>query len=75
MGLERERMNNGADKICDRIMDAYREGYAKAIDDFAGYMSEYIDNHGASDLIDRPYTRMLEIAEQLKEGDTECQEK
>ena len=44
----------------------FKTGYNKAIDDFARYICEYIDNHGAEDLIDRPYTRMLEIAEQLK---------
>lgn len=48
-----------------RIKDWMEE---MTIDDFARYMSKYIDNNGSADLIDRPYTRMLEIADQLKTG-------
>ena len=33
-------MHNVSDKMCDRIMSAYREGYRKAIDDFVKFASD-----------------------------------
>ena len=54
-------MHNGSDKMCDRIMSAYREGYRKAIDDFVDELKDYfVIPHDV---------RVVEIkAEQLKAG-------
>ena len=66
-------LNKDSKRLAERQINGVEQKIrSKAIDDFARYMSEYIDNHGAGDLIDRPYTRMLEIAEQLKAGDTDA---
>ena len=37
-------MHNVSDKMCDRIMSAYREGYRKAIDDYLKSPEEYEKN-------------------------------
>ena len=35
-------MHNESDKMCDRIMSVYREGYRKAIDDFVERLTTYL---------------------------------
>lgn len=61
-------MHNESDKMCDRIMSAYREGYRKAIDDVVeeinqiGYVPVCVDCMTKHQII--------EIAERLKEGVT-----
>lgn len=69
MELKMELSNNWMDKEVDRNKTAYREGYNKAIDDFANTLKQkysclgYIDVLAESDID--------EIAEQLKAGDVD----
>ena len=69
-------MHNESDKMCDRIISAYRDGYRKAIDDFVKALQEKIEKDLANpDLaleckkcgIWKNYD-IKEIAEQLKAG-------
>lgn len=59
------------------VLDISQEDYdkairAKAIDEFADFMADYIDTKGMQKLFDFPYTTMKEIAEELKqEGGSE----
>lgn len=41
-------MHNESDKMCDRIMSAYREGYRKAIDDFVERLTTYLGIENAT---------------------------
>lgn len=59
-------MHNGSDKMCDRIMDAYREGYSKAIDDIVEEINHIGYVHVCVDCITKH--QIIEIAERLKEG-------
>ena len=61
-------MHNGSDKMCDRIMSAYRDGYSKAIDDFVKLVKKHdwnIRNRNENAFI---YGAIDKIAEQLKAG-------
>ena len=69
-------MHNESDKMCDRIMSAYRDGYRKAIDDFAEKLKSECREHyidcdpyfgGITDSI-LYEDDIEEIAEQLKAG-------
>lgn len=41
---------------------------AKAVDEFARYIAEYVDKRGIEELFRRPYTLTEELAEAFKEG-------
>ena len=58
-------MHNVSDKMCDRIMSAYREGYRKAIDDFVKFASD-MPTVETEDGTIRPMW-LEEMAERLKE--------
>ena len=58
-------MHNGSDKMCDRIMSAYREGYGKAIDDFVRFANTMSTVESEDGTI-RPMW-LEEIAEQVRE--------
>ena len=60
-------MHNGSDKMCDRIMSAYREGYRKAIDDFVKFANTMPTVEEEDGEI-RPM-RLEEMAEKLKAGE------
>ena len=59
-------MHNESDKMCDRIMSAYRDGYSKAIDDFVRFANT-MPTVELEDGTIRPMW-LEEMAEQLKEG-------
>ena len=59
-------MHNGSDKMCDRIMSAYREGYRKAIDDFVRFANTMPTVESEDGTI-RPMW-LEEMAEKLKKG-------
>lgn len=59
-------MHNGSDKMCDRIMSAYREGYRKAIDDIVAEINHIGYVPVCVDCITKH--QIIEIAERLKEG-------
>lgn len=59
-------MHNGSDKMCDRIMSAYREGYRKAIDDFVKFANTMPTAEEEDGTI-RPMW-LEEMAEKLKKG-------
>ena len=59
-------MHNGLDKMCDRIMSAYRDGYRKAIDDVVDEINQIGYVPVCVDCITKH--QIIEIAERLKEG-------
>ena len=59
-------MHNESDKMCDRIMSAYRKGYRKAIDDFVKFANTMPTVESEDGTI-RPM-RLEEMAEKLKAG-------
>ena len=59
-------MHNGSDKMCDRIMAAYRDGYRKAIDDVVDEINQIGYVPVCVDCITKH--QIIEIAERLKEG-------
>ena len=73
-------MHNESDKMCDRIMSAYREGYRKAIDDFVERLTTYLGIENATKYGNKNAEQMRnsygtirpmwleEIAERLKAG-------
>ena len=60
-------MDNESDKMCDRIMSAYRDGYRKAIDDFVRFANTMPTVESEDGTI-RPMW-LEEMAEQLKAGE------
>ena len=61
-------MHNGSDKMCDRIMSAYREGYRKAMYDVVEESNQIGCVPVWVDCITKH--QIIEIAERLKEGGT-----
>ena len=79
-------MYNESDKMCDRIMSAYRDGYRKAIDDFVERLTTYLGIENATKYGNKNAEQMRnsygtfmnyeiaesieDVAEQLKAGVT-----
>ena len=64
-------MHNGSDKMCDRIMSAYRDGYRKAIDDVVDEINQIGYVPVCVDCITKH--QIIEIAERLKEGGADAE--
>ena len=59
-------MHNESDKMCDRIMSAYRDGYREAIDDVVDEINQIGYVPACVDCITKH--QIIEIAERLKAG-------